>query len=191
MRYENERYRIYAARLEAADNRDEVIKIASDIRAENAALGLKWKDLSADERAKQPRPLTDREMRFLFTETSPAHYTPEMTVARLSFAHSGSSRRQATESLLKGEIKPSPEAQKLVDSLEARLERRELKDSISATKHFFESLKTPNENLKYKNAFCHQEITGNYRRRKKISFTRKPPGREKISNIGSPSNSAS
>jgi hypothetical protein len=26
-----------------------------------------------------------------------------------------------------------------------------------ATKHFFESLKTPNENLRYKNAFCHQE----------------------------------
>jgi uncharacterized phage-like protein YoqJ/uncharacterized protein YeaO (DUF488 family) len=157
-RHENERYRVSAAKLEAAGSRDEVIKAASDIRAENAALGLKWKDLSADERAKQPRPLTDREMRFLFTETSPAHYTPEMTVARLSFAHSGESRRQATESLLRGEIKPSPETQKLIDSLEARLERRELKDSISATKHFFESLKTPNENLKYKNDFEHQEI---------------------------------
>lgn len=157
-RHENERYRISAVKLEAAYTRDEVIKTASDIRAENAALGLKWKDLSADERAKQPRPLTDREMRFLFTETSPAHYNGEMTVARLSFAHSGSSRRQATESLLRGEIKPSPEADKLIDSLEARLERRELKDSISATKHFFESLKTPNENLKYKNNFDHQEI---------------------------------
>lgn len=157
-RHENERYRVSAARLEAADTRDGVIKTASDIRAENAALGLKWKDLSADERAKQPRPLTDREMRFLFTETSPAHYNGEMTVARLSFAHSGESRRQATESLLRGEVKPSPEAQKLIESLEARLERRELKDSISATKHFFESLKTPNENLKYKNGFDHQEI---------------------------------
>lgn len=157
-RHENERYRISAAKLEAAGSRDEVIKAASNIRAENAALGLKWKDLSADERAKQPRPLTDREMRFLFTETSPAHYNGEMTVARLSFAHSGESRRQSTESLLRGEIKPSAEAQKLIDSLEARLERRELKDSISATKHFFESLKTPNENLKYKNGFDHQEI---------------------------------
>jgi uncharacterized phage-like protein YoqJ len=157
-RHENERYRVSAAKLETAETRDEVIKLASHIRAENAELGLKWKDLSADERAKQPRPLTDREMRYLFTETSPAHYTGEMTVARLSFAHSGESRRQATESLLRGEIKPSPEAQKLIESLEQRLERRELKDSISATKHFFESLKTPNENLKYKNAFCHQEI---------------------------------
>lgn len=157
LRHENERYRISAAKLEAAETRDGVIKTASDIRIENAALGLKWKELSADERAKQPRPLTDREMRFLFTETSPAHYTGEMTVARLSFAHSGESRRQATESLLRGEIKPSPEAQKLIDSLEARLERRELKDSISATRHFFESLKTPNENLKYKNNFDHQE----------------------------------
>ena len=97
-------------------------------------------------------------MQFLFTETSPAHYTPEMTVARLSYAHSGESRRQMTEALLKGEIKPSPEAQRLIESLESRLERRELKDSMLATKHFFESLKTPNENLKYKNDFDHREI---------------------------------
>lgn len=158
LRHENERYRIYAARLEAAVNRNEVIKTASDVRIDNAALGLKWKDSGAGEKEKQSRPLTSREMQFLFTETSPVHYTPEMTVARLSYAHSGSSRRQMTEALLKGEIKLSPEAQKLIDSLESRLERRELKDSMLATKHFFESLKTPNENLKYKNDFDHQEI---------------------------------
>lgn len=158
LRHENERYRTYAAQLEAAGNRNDVIKTASDIRAENAALGLKWKDLNAGEKEKQPRPLTNREMQFLFTETSPSHYTPEMTVARLSYAHSGESRRQMTEGLLKGEIKPSPEAQKLIDSLDSRLERRELKDSMLATKHFFESLKTPNENLKYKNDFDHREI---------------------------------
>ena len=158
LRNENERYRIYAARLEAAANRNDVIKTASGIRAENAAHGLKWKDLNAGEKEKLPKPLTNREMQFLFTETSPAHYTPEMTVARLAYAHSGSSRRQMTEALLKSEIKPSPEAQKLIGSLESRLERRELKDSMLATKHFFESLKTPNENLKFKNQFDHQEI---------------------------------
>ena len=158
LRNENERYRIYAARLEAAGNRNDVIKTASDIRAENAARGLKWKDLNAAEKEKLSKPLTNREMQFLFTETSPAHYTPEMTVARLSYAHSGSSRRSMTEALLKGEIKPSPEAQKLIESLESRLQRRELKDSMLATKHFFESLKTPNENLKFKNQFDHQEI---------------------------------
>ena len=158
LRHENERYRIYAARLEAAGNRNEVIKTASDIRAENAAHGLRWKDLNAVERGKLSKPLTNREMQFLFTETSPAHYTPEMTVARLAYAHSGSSRRSMTEALLKGEIKPSPEARELIESLESRLERRELKDSMLATKHFFESLKTPNENLKFKNDFDHQEI---------------------------------
>lgn len=157
-RHENERYRIYAARLEAAGNRNDVIKTASDIRIENAALGLKWKDLEAGEKKQHPKPLTNREMQFLFTETSPAHYTPEMTVARLSYAHSGSSRRQITEALMKGEIRPSPEAQKLIDSLQSRLERRELKDSILGTKHFFESLKTPDEKLKYKNDFDHQKI---------------------------------
>ncbi len=158
LRHESERYRTYAARLVAADNRNEVIKTASDIRADNAAHGLKWKDLNAVEKEKLSKPLTNREMQFLFTETSPAHYTPEMTVARLSYAYSGESRRQMTESLLKGEIKPSPEARKLIDSLESRLERRELKDSMLATKHFFESLKTPNENLKFKNDFDHREI---------------------------------
>lgn len=157
-RHENERYRAFAVRLEAAATRADVIKTASDVRAENAALGMKWKDLATGEKGKFLRPLTNREMQFLFTETSPAHYTPEMTVAKLAYAHSGESRRQMTEALLKGEIKPSPETQKLIDSLETRLQRRELKDSILATKHFFESLKTPNENLKYKNAFDHQEI---------------------------------
>lgn len=158
LRHENERYRNYSARLEGAKTRNDVIKLASDIRSENAAHGLKWKDLNAAEKEKLSKPLTNREMQFLFTETSPAYYTPEMTVARLSYAHSGTSRRQMTEALLKDEIKPSPEARKLIESLESRLQRRELKDSMLATKHFFESLKTPNENLKFKNDFDHREI---------------------------------
>ena len=110
------------------------------------------------EKENQPRPLTNKEMQFLFTENSPTHYTQEMTATRLSFAHSGESRKLLTESLVKGEIKPSPEASKLIDSLQSRLERRDLENAISATKHFFESLKTPNESLKYKNDFDHREI---------------------------------
>ena len=158
LRHASERFRLYAARLEAATTRAEIIKTASQIRAENAAAGLKWKDSEKGEREKQPRPLSQKEMQFLFTETSPAHYTGEMTVAKLAYAHAGESRRQMTEALVKGEISPSPEAQKLVESLEARLERRNVKDSIAATKHFFESLKTPNDVLKIKNAFCQKEI---------------------------------
>jgi hypothetical protein len=158
LRFENERYRIYAARLESAATRDEVMKSASEIRAENAALGLKWKDLEMSEKAKRARPLTGKEMQFLFTESSPAHYTGSMTAARLSYAHSGASRRQMTESLLKGEISPSPEAHKLIESLQSRLQRREIKDSLSATRHFFESIKSPEKELKYKNSFDHREI---------------------------------
>jgi uncharacterized phage-like protein YoqJ len=161
LRHESERYRIYAARLEAATTRGEVIKTAAEIRIENAALGLKGRDSETGAKEKQPRPLSQKELQFLFTETSPAHYTAEMTVARLSFAHSGESRRRMTEALIKGEIKPSPEAQKLIDSLESRLTRAKMQDSIGATRHFFESLKTPNENLKYKNAFDHLGIYRN------------------------------
>ncbi|HMS43189.1 MAG TPA: hypothetical protein PKE69_23370, partial [Pyrinomonadaceae bacterium] len=158
LRFENERYRDFAARLESASTREDVMKTASEIRAENAALGMKWKDFNDNEKSKLPKPLTSKEMQFLFTESSPAHYTNEMTAVRLSYAHSGASRRAMTESFLKGEIKPSPEAQKLVESLESRLQRRELEDSLLATKHFFESVKTPNKELKYKNNFDHQEI---------------------------------
>lgn len=161
LRSENERYRNSAARLESATTRTEVMKTASEIRIENAALGLKWKDLEKGEKAKLPRPLSQKEMQFLFTETSPAHYTGEMTALRLSYAHAGASRRAMTESLIKGEINASPEANKLIESLESRLVRRELKDSISATKHFFESLKTPNENLKLKNKFDHRQVYRN------------------------------
>lgn len=158
LRFENERYRTYAARLESAATREDVMKSASGIRTENAALGMKWKDLGSSEKAKLPQPLTNKEMQFLFTETSPAHYTNEMTAVRLAFAHAGASRRQMTESLLKGEINPSPEAQKLIKSLESRLSRLEIKDSLLATKHFFESVKTPNKELKYKNNFDHREL---------------------------------
>lgn len=158
LRFENERYRIYSAKLESAATREDLMKSASEIRSENAALGMKWKDLESSEKVKLPRPLTSKEMQFLFTESSPAHYTNGMTAARLSYAHSGASRRAMTESLLKGEIKPSPEAQKLVESLESRLQRRELEDSLLATKHFFESIKTPNKELKHKNNFDHREI---------------------------------
>lgn len=158
LRFESERYRNYAARLESAATRNEVMKTASTIRAENASLGLNWKEMQNGEKDKLPRPLSQKEMQFLFTETSPAHYTQAMTVARLSYAHAGASRRQATESLLKGEIQPSAEASRLIESLESRLSRREFKDSISATRHFFESLKTPNENPKIKNEFDHAGV---------------------------------
>ena len=158
LRCSNELYRIYAAKLESAATREDVMKSASEIRSENAALGMKWKDFNDTEKSKLPKPLTSKEMQFLFTESSPAHYTNEMTAVRLSYAHSGVSRRAMTESLLKSEIKPSPEAQKLVESLESRLQRRELEDSLLATKHFFESIKTPNKELKHKNNFDHREI---------------------------------
>ncbi len=158
LRSTNERFRDYALRLETAETRDGVMKTSAEIRAENASLGLKWKELTMGEKEKIPRPLTNREMQFLFTESSPAHYTNEMTAARLSFAHSGASRRAMTESLIKGEIKPSPEAQKLIESLESRLQRRDINHSLLATKHFFESIKSPNDTLKHKNSFDHREI---------------------------------
>jgi hypothetical protein len=158
MRHENERYRLYAAKLETATTRAELIDAASQIRAENAGLGLKWKELTASKKQQQPRPLTAKEMQFLFTEASPAHYTAEMTVAKLGFAHAGADRKLIAEAMIRGEIKPSEEAKKLVDSLESRLNRKELRDSLSATKHFFESLKTPDEDLKYKNPFDHREM---------------------------------
>ena len=38
------------------------------------------------------------------------------------------------------------------------MERKYLNDSLSATKHFLQSLKTPNEELRFKNNFDHSEL---------------------------------
>lgn len=158
LRHFNTRYRNYAVMLETATSRDEVMEAASKIRLENAKVGSQWKTLPKAERAKTPPPLTAKEMQFLFTETSPRHYTSEMTVAKLSYMSVGSDTKTRTEALMRGEISPSPEAAQLIESLESRLERRQLKDSVSATKHFLQSLKTPNSELRYKNEFDHSEI---------------------------------
>lgn len=158
LRHFNPRYRKYAELLETSQTRGEIIDAASNIRSENAKLGLEWDKLPDVKKAKTPPPLTSKEMQFLFTEVSPSHYTSEMTIARLAYSHAGATREMMTESLMNGEIKPSREAQKLVESLESRLERRYLNDSLGATKHFLQSLKTPNHELRYRNDFDHKDL---------------------------------
>ncbi len=158
LRHFNARYRNYATMLERASSRDEVMDSASRIRLENAKLGFQWEKLSEAERAGTERALTSKEMQFLFTEASPHHYTSTMTAIRLAYSNSGDAARAKTESFLRGEITPSPEAMKLIESLESRLERRRATDSLSATRHFLQSLKTSNDELRYKNAFDHSEF---------------------------------
>ncbi|MGH9949403.1 MAG: hypothetical protein ACRD6X_19700, partial [Pyrinomonadaceae bacterium] len=158
LRHTNPRYRKYAAMLDIASSRNELMDSASRIRHENARLGLQWGTLSQGEKAETARPLTSKEMQFLFTEVSPRHYTGEMTALRLAYSNSGSAARTKTDALMRGEIVASKEAMQLIDSLESRLERRRSTDSLSATKHFLQSLKTPNDELRYRNAFDHIEI---------------------------------
>lgn len=158
LRHFNARYREYAASLERAASRDEVIDAASRIRLENARLGLQWEKLSEKQKASTSAPLTSKEMQFLFTEASPRHYTSEMTAAKLSYLSVGNDAKTKTDALMRGEILPGMEAAQLIDSLESRMGRRQLKDSLSATKHFLQSLKTPNEELRYKNTFDHNGI---------------------------------
>jgi len=157
LRHSNARYREYALMLEKAVSRDELIDAASKIRHENAKIGFGWEKLSETEKAATPHPLTSKEMQFLFTEASPRHYTSEMTAARLAYSNAGEAARAKTDSLMRGEIDPSKEAMQMIGSLESRLERRNSADSLSATKHFLQSLKTPNDELRYKNAFDHSE----------------------------------
>ncbi|HMO82467.1 MAG TPA: hypothetical protein PKD24_16960 [Pyrinomonadaceae bacterium] len=158
LRHFNPRYRNYAAMLENAASRSEVMDAASKIRLENARLGLQWETLTEAEKTNTPRPLTSKEMQFLFTEVSPRHYTAEMTALRLAYSNSGIAARTKTAALMRGEIEPSKEAMQLIESLGSRLERRHSTDSLSATKHFLQSLKTPNEELRYKNGFDHSEV---------------------------------
>lgn len=153
----NARYRVYAGMLERATSRDEVIDAASRIRLENARVGFQWGKLAEAEQARTPRALTSNEIQFLFTEASPHHYTSEMTAAKLSYLSVGNAARTKTDALMRGEISPSPEAAQLIDRLESRLGRREVKDSLAATKHFLQSLKTPDDELRYKNEFDYSD----------------------------------
>lgn len=158
LRHTNLRYRKYAAMLDNASSRSELMDAASRIRHENARVGLQWGTLTKTENANTARPLTSKEMQFLFTEVSPRHYTGEMTALRLAYSNSGIAARTKTDALMRGEIEPSREAMKLIESLESRLERPRSTDSLSATKHFLQSLKTPNDELRYKNSFDHSEV---------------------------------
>lgn len=161
LRHFNERYRDYSQMLDRCQSREEVIDVSSRIRIENASSGMNREQNGQGQYSKSRSPLTAKELQMLFTEQSPRHYTSEMIVAKLNYAGDGVSTNAKTEALLKGELMPGPEAGKLVDSLESRMGRNYIEESLSATKHFLQSLRTPNDELRYKNSFDHREM---YRR---------------------------
>ncbi len=74
--------------------------LIDEIWAENANLGLNWRTHGPKEKLAQHHPLSAREMRFLFIEASPAHYTAEMTVTRLASAYAGASRGLIADALI-------------------------------------------------------------------------------------------
>ena len=151
LRHFNERYRDYAQMLDRCQSREEVIEAASRIRIENASAGLQRLQNAQNRDTKNLPALTQKEMQMLFTEQSPRHYTSEMIVAKLNYAGDRETTKARTEALKRGEIARSPEAQQMIESLESRMERKYVNDSLSATKHFLQSLKTPNEEHRYKN----------------------------------------
>ena len=156
LRHFNERYRDYAQILDHCQTREDVIQASSKIRIDNASAGL-GRQHRQDRDSRISASLTSNEMQMLFTGQSPRHFTSEMIVAKLSYAGDGAATKARTEAMKRGEIAPSPEAQQLVDSLESRMGRKYLNESLSATKHFLQSLKTPNEELRYKNSFDHSD----------------------------------
>lgn len=161
LRHFNERYRDYAQILDRCQSREEVIDASSTIRRENAAADLHGEQNGQHQDSKHPTALTSNELQMLFTEQSPRHYTSEMIVAKLSYAGDSAAHKIKTDALLKGEIVASLEAKQLIDSLESRMARRYADESLSGTKHFLQSLRTPNEELRFKNSFDHREL---YRR---------------------------
>ncbi|HRI05297.1 MAG TPA: hypothetical protein PLL77_16285 [Pyrinomonadaceae bacterium] len=158
LRHFSERYRDYAQMLDRCQSREEVIEASSKIRIDNASAGLDRRQDGQNRGSRISPALTSNEMQMLFTEQSPRHFTSEMVVAKLNYAGDSGATKERTDALKRGEITPSSEAQQLVDSLESRLERRYLDESLSATKHFLHSLKTPNDQLRFKNSFDHSEV---------------------------------
>ncbi len=161
LRHFNARYRKYAALLDRATTRQEVIEAGSFIRKDNSQIGFRWKELSDQERSETAIAVSVKELQFLFTESSPPHYSSEMTAAKMSYSHFGKSREEKTQALFDGKIRLSTEGQQLLHSLEARLERSDLRHSLAATKHFLLSLRTQNNELRTPNAFDHEKYYRN------------------------------
>jgi len=72
-----------------------------------------------------------------------------MTAARFAYLNAGEAARTKTDALMRGEVTASKEAMQLLESLESRMERKHLKGSVSAAKHFLQSLKTRNDELRH------------------------------------------
>lgn len=161
LRHESGVYREFALRLEAAKTAQDVIGEAYLIRQENHRHAGLWKNAEKSERNKLQRPLSKNEMTLLFLEQPPKNYTAEMSVLKYNFAHYSEAKQRMTAALEEGNLQPSDKAKKLVESLEARLIRRDLDTKHKATKHFFESLKTENEKLVIKNEFDHAHVYRN------------------------------
>lgn len=160
-RRESAVYREYAARLESAKTTQEVVREAYKIRQENHRAAALWKNAAKEEQNILARPLSKNEMTLLFLEQPPRSYTAEMSVVKYNFAHYSEAKNRMTAALEDGNLEPSAEAQKLVESLEGRLNRRDLETKRKATRHFFESLKTENEKLAIKNGFDHSKVYQN------------------------------
>lgn len=156
LRHESIVYRDFADRLEAAKTAPEVVAEAYKIRQENhRAVGV-WKNADKEERSKINRPLSKNEMTLLFLEQPPKSYTAEMSVLKYNFAHYAQAKVRMTQALAEGKLEPSRDAEKLAQSLDARLNRRDTETKHKATRHFFESLKTENGLLRVKNEFDHR-----------------------------------
>lgn len=158
IRRESVLYCQYAERLESAKTTQDVLREGYKIRQENHRAAGIWKNATKEERNKIELPLSKNEMSLLFLEQAPRSFTTEMAFLKYNFAHYSSAKEKMTAALLDGKLEPSAEAEKLVQSLENRLVRRDLDTKHKATKHFFESLKTPNQKLFIKNEFDHQAV---------------------------------
>jgi hypothetical protein len=149
-------YREYAARLETAKTSQDVVAEAYKIRQENHQAAAIWKNANPEQRRKLERPLSKNQMTLLFLEQPVRSYTGEMSYLKYGFAHYSEAKQRMTAALENGSLQPSAEAERLVQSLEERLARRDLETKRKATKHFFESLITENEKLFIKNEFDHR-----------------------------------
>ncbi len=161
LRHESIVYREYAARLDAAKTAEDVAREAYIIRQENHRAASVWRNSEKEELRDVTRPLSKNEMTLLFLEQPPKNYTAEMSILKYNFAHYAEAKTRMTHALEEGNLQPSAEAQKLIESLEGRLNRRELETKHKATKHFFESLKIENEKLVIKNEFDHRPVYQN------------------------------
>lgn len=151
-------YRIYTERLGSVTTLEELRETSRAIRRENYS---RSQQVQAHQREPEnvplppsldptskaaARPLTAYEMRQLFTQPAPEHYTDEMRAYRQGLSATGRDKQRLVEALTRGEFSPSQDLAALLNELD-------LRKTGPAISHYTRSILKPSDQMERPSSF--------------------------------------